>query len=108
MDSNTDILAPQYPSPDIFETIGESKTDRPFIPSEYAHAMGNSFKEDLFGIGLISQFGKPMQKVRGIMLMVAITGQKCHLIIHSSTTALYFQIASHNQHYMRLRKLTNT
>tara|TARA_X000001036_G_scaffold294908_1_gene274082 strand:- start:14130 stop:17426 length:3297 start_codon:yes stop_codon:yes gene_type:complete len=42
MDSNTDILAPQYPSPNTFRTIGESKTDRPFIPSEYAHAMGNS------------------------------------------------------------------
>ncbi len=42
MDSNTDILAPQYPSPSNFKMIGESKTDRPFIPSEYAHAMGNS------------------------------------------------------------------
>ncbi len=42
MDSNTDIIAPQYPSPARFEEIGKSKTDRPFIPSEYAHAMGNS------------------------------------------------------------------
>ncbi|MGK0414158.1 MAG: beta-galactosidase [Polaribacter sp.] len=42
MDSNTDIIVPQYPSPAIFEEIGRSKTDRPFIPSEYAHAMGNS------------------------------------------------------------------
>jgi beta-galactosidase len=42
MDSNTDIIVPQYPSPALFETIGKSKTDRPFIPSEYAHAMGNS------------------------------------------------------------------
>jgi len=42
MDWNTDIIAPQYPSPEIFEEIGKSKTDRPFIPSEYAHAMGNS------------------------------------------------------------------
>ncbi|MFT7626576.1 MAG: beta-galactosidase [Ulvibacter sp.] len=42
MDWNTDIIAPQYPSPAIFEEIGKSKTDRPFIPSEYAHAMGNS------------------------------------------------------------------
>ena len=42
MDKNTDIIVPQYPSPKIFETIGQKKTDRPFIPSEYAHAMGNS------------------------------------------------------------------
>ncbi|MDY8134835.1 glycoside hydrolase family 2 TIM barrel-domain containing protein [Aquimarina sp. 2201CG5-10] len=42
MDINTDIIVPQYPSPAIFEQIGKSKTDRPFIPSEYAHAMGNS------------------------------------------------------------------
>jgi len=42
MDWNTDIIVPQYPSPKDFENIGKSKTDRPFIPSEYAHAMGNS------------------------------------------------------------------
>lgn len=42
MDWNTDILAPQYPSPRAFEIIGRSKTDRPYIPSEYAHSMGNS------------------------------------------------------------------
>lgn len=48
MDSNTDIIVPQYPSPATFEMIGKTKTDRPYIPSEYAHAMGNStgnFKE---------------------------------------------------------------
>ncbi|MEA1875965.1 MAG: glycoside hydrolase family 2 TIM barrel-domain containing protein [Bacteroidota bacterium] len=42
MDWNTDILVPQYPSPATFERIGQVKTDRPYIPSEYAHAMGNS------------------------------------------------------------------
>ena len=42
MDLNTDIIVPQYPSPATFEHIGKSKTDRPYIPSEYAHAMGNS------------------------------------------------------------------
>lgn len=42
MDSNTDIIVPQYPSPTRFEEVGKSKTDRPYIPSEYAHAMGNS------------------------------------------------------------------
>lgn len=42
MDWNTDIIVPQYPSPEDFENIGKSKTDRPFIPSEYAHSMGNS------------------------------------------------------------------
>lgn len=42
MDSNTDIIVPQYPSPNRFKEVGRSKTDRPYIPSEYAHAMGNS------------------------------------------------------------------
>ncbi|NVK52351.1 MAG: DUF4981 domain-containing protein [Flavobacteriaceae bacterium] len=42
MDWNTDIIVPQYPSPATFEKIGKNQTDRPFIPSEYAHAMGNS------------------------------------------------------------------
>lgn len=42
MDWNTDIIVPQYPSPATFEMIGQNKTDRPYIPSEYAHAMGNS------------------------------------------------------------------
>lgn len=42
MDTNTDIVVPQYPSPATFEYIGKSKTNKPFIPSEYAHAMGNS------------------------------------------------------------------
>jgi beta-galactosidase len=42
MDTNTDIIVPQYPSPRTFEAIGARKTDRPFIPSEYAHSMGNS------------------------------------------------------------------
>jgi beta-galactosidase len=42
MDWNTDIIVPQYPSPATFELIGRNRTDRPFIPSEYAHAMGNS------------------------------------------------------------------
>ncbi|MGV8814512.1 MAG: glycoside hydrolase family 2 TIM barrel-domain containing protein [Gelidibacter sp.] len=48
MDSNTDIIVPQYPSAATFEAVGKTKTDRPYIPSEYAHAMGNStgnFKE---------------------------------------------------------------
>ncbi|MDD7915338.1 glycoside hydrolase family 2 TIM barrel-domain containing protein [Polaribacter ponticola] len=42
MESNTDIIVPQYPTPARFEAVGKSKTDRPYIPSEYAHAMGNS------------------------------------------------------------------
>ncbi|MDR1343577.1 MAG: DUF4981 domain-containing protein [Prevotellaceae bacterium] len=45
---NTDIYVPQYPSPNSFRRYGESRTDRPMISSEYAHAMGNSlgnFKE---------------------------------------------------------------
>ena len=42
MDTNTDIIVPQYPSPANFEEVGRSQTDRPYIPSEYAHSMGNS------------------------------------------------------------------
>ena len=42
MDWNTDIIVPQYPSTDSFKLMGMHKTDRPYIPSEYAHAMGNS------------------------------------------------------------------
>ncbi len=42
MDSNTDIIAPMYLSPKKFEEMGQALTDRPFIPCEYAHAMGNS------------------------------------------------------------------
>ncbi|MFT5851058.1 MAG: beta-galactosidase [Colwellia sp.] len=42
MDWNTDIIAPQYPTPGNFEFIGKHKSNKPYIPSEYAHAMGNS------------------------------------------------------------------
>ncbi|PWE00402.1 glycoside hydrolase family 2 TIM barrel-domain containing protein [Marinilabilia rubra] len=41
-DWNTDIIVPQYPGPKTFEWFGQKLLDRPFIPSEYAHAMGNS------------------------------------------------------------------
>ncbi|MBW6499091.1 MAG: hypothetical protein K0B09_11925 [Bacteroidales bacterium] len=41
-DWNTDIIVPQYPSPATFEWFGQQRLDRPFIASEYAHAMGNS------------------------------------------------------------------
>lgn len=39
---NSDIIVPQYPSPWCLEYFGKLKLDRPFIPSEYAHSMGNS------------------------------------------------------------------
>ncbi|MEG1607687.1 MAG: glycoside hydrolase family 2 TIM barrel-domain containing protein [Mucinivorans sp.] len=39
---NTDIYCPQYPSAALFEAWGKGTTDRPYIASEYAHAMGNS------------------------------------------------------------------
>ena len=39
---NTDIYCPQYPGVDALEKWGNSQTDRPYIMSEYAHAMGNS------------------------------------------------------------------
>lgn len=39
---NTDMYVPQYPSADWFAKMGEEGCDRPVIPSEYSHAMGNS------------------------------------------------------------------
>ncbi|MBR1405802.1 MAG: DUF4981 domain-containing protein [Bacteroidales bacterium] len=39
---NTDMLVPQYPGADWFRRMGEQGSDRPVVPSEYAHAMGNS------------------------------------------------------------------
>ncbi|GAB3651706.1 glycoside hydrolase family 2 TIM barrel-domain containing protein [Echinicola sediminis] len=45
---NTDIIVPQYPHPKSMERYAESNPPRPYIMSEYAHAMGNSlgnFKE---------------------------------------------------------------
>ncbi len=39
---NTDIFCPQYPSAATFKRWDAMDTDRPYIPSEYAHAMGNS------------------------------------------------------------------
>lgn len=45
---NTDMIVPQYPSAKSFEFYGKNgrrdeRTDnRPYVPSEYSHAMGNS------------------------------------------------------------------
>ena len=39
---NTDMLVPQYPGADWFARMGEKESGRPVVPSEYAHAMGNS------------------------------------------------------------------
>jgi len=47
-DYNTDVICPQYPSPDWVAGWGRAKEQRPLIMSEYAHIMGNSlgnFKE---------------------------------------------------------------
>ena len=41
-DYNTDMYVPQYPSAAWLEEIGKKGSDRPVIPSEYSHAMGNS------------------------------------------------------------------
>ncbi|WP_101446606.1 glycoside hydrolase family 2 TIM barrel-domain containing protein [Pontibacter ramchanderi] len=41
-DYNTDILVPQYPSPNWLARFAKSNPDRPLIMSEYAHIMGNS------------------------------------------------------------------
>ena len=39
---NTDMFVPQYPSAKWLQQIGEAGSDRPVVPSEYSHAMGNS------------------------------------------------------------------
>ena len=39
---NSDMYVPQYPGAEWFEMIGKNGSDRPIVPSEYAHAMGNS------------------------------------------------------------------
>ena len=39
---NTDMIVPQYPGADWFKKMGETYSDRPVCPNEYAHAMGNS------------------------------------------------------------------
>lgn len=39
---NTDMFVPQYPSAAWLEETGKEGSDRPVIPSEYSHAMGNS------------------------------------------------------------------
>jgi beta-galactosidase len=40
--TNTDIVAPMYPSIGIMKDYAESDKQRPFIMCEYSHAMGNS------------------------------------------------------------------
>ena len=39
---NTDMYVPQYPSAKWLAEVGLEGTDRPVVPSEYSHAMGNS------------------------------------------------------------------
>ncbi|HZJ79000.1 MAG TPA: glycoside hydrolase family 2 TIM barrel-domain containing protein, partial [Dysgonamonadaceae bacterium] len=39
---NTDMYVPQYPTAAWLAQIGEKGSDRPVVPSEYSHAMGNS------------------------------------------------------------------
>jgi beta-galactosidase len=39
---NTDMYVPQYPTAKWLAEIGEKGSDRPVVPSEYSHAMGNS------------------------------------------------------------------
>ena len=41
-DWNSDMYVPQYPSAAWLQSTGEQWNDRPVVPSEYTHAMGNS------------------------------------------------------------------
>ncbi len=47
-DWNSDMYVPQYPSAAWLRSVGEKWNDRPVVPSEYSHAMGNS-TGDLYG-----------------------------------------------------------
>ena len=42
------MYVPQYPSTAWLRSVGEQGADRPVVPSEYSHAMGNS-NGDLWG-----------------------------------------------------------
>lgn len=39
---NSDLYVPQYPDAAWLEEVGREGSDRPIVPSEYSHAMGNS------------------------------------------------------------------
>lgn len=39
---NSDMYVPQYPDAQWLANIGKRGSDRPIVPSEYSHAMGNS------------------------------------------------------------------
>ena len=39
---NTDLFVPMYPDCNWYANYGQSGSDRPLIPCEYSHAMGNS------------------------------------------------------------------
>ncbi len=39
---NSDMYVPQYPSAAWLESVGKRGSDRPVVPSEYSHSMGNS------------------------------------------------------------------
>lgn len=39
---NSDMYVPQYPGAKWFESRGQKGADRPIVPSEYCHSMGNS------------------------------------------------------------------
>ena len=39
---NTDMFVPMYPTAGMLEEWGREGTDRPVVPCEYSHAMGNS------------------------------------------------------------------
>lgn len=76
---NSDMYVPQYPSAEWLRYIGETGSDRPVVPSEYSHAMGNSmvicgingkksintqiFRVDIFGTGWIREYRKLMRTV---------------------------------------------
>ncbi len=53
---NSDIIVPQYPLPSTFEYMGNLLLDRPFIPSEYAHSMGNSTGNFIYYWNIIKKY----------------------------------------------------
>lgn len=56
---NTDIIVPQYPHPGYLEYYAKNDPKRPYIMSEYAHAMGNS-------LGNFAEYWKAIEKYQSL------------------------------------------
>ena len=80
---NSDLYVPQYPSAGWLENIGKNGSDRPVVPSEYAHAMGNS-------TGSLWDQWKAIYKYPNLQggLMEEILGKTCRAMVTFVVMAL--------------------